>query len=323
MVRKMHVISVVLLVLIILIVPILFARIYNIVSNRYKHTPNDTVVMFFNHMPPHVRPFVKSFINRLTDADKHARPNFRDSDSTNASYLDSYVMSSPPTRHMKQTVQGDIDAVIHELRKKQFTNTFVKLPWKICFLGDQIENNLPHTHHDTIFLPRQFHKRSPEYRQITILHEQIHVFQRLHPVPTHNLFLNHWALSIVGIRTHEEPHDSTLRSNPDLNRLIYSNFDPVLNSYASTDQIYTSNTPDSIVDARLKKVQQPDVTQVSKSSQTQEDTKKDTTYFDLIQEHNMQRQAEHPNEVMAYLIPKLVLQDASHEATERWMRQYL
>ena len=265
------------------------------IHSRLASTSNNAVVMFSNHMPPHVHPFVKSFINRLTDADKHARPHFRAFDSTNASYLYSYVMSSPPTRHMKQTVQGDIDSVIHELRKKQFTNTFVKLPWKICFLGDQIENNLPHTHHDTIFLPRQFHKRSPEYRQITILPEQIHVFQRLHPVPTHNLFLNHWALNIVGIRTHEEPHDSNLRSNPDLNRLIYSNFDPVLNSYVSPAQIYTTNTPSIIVDARLKKVQQPTGTHVSNTAQTQENKKKETTYFDLLQEHNMQRQAGHPN----------------------------
>lgn len=276
-----------------------------------KSLPINTVI-FPKTLSEDTRRSVSAFVHNLTDADKYARSHFRSSQSVR-DYVDSYILTKPSLL-MRQTVQSDIIAIHEQLHKKGFANVFVKMPWKICFLGDQVENNLPHTHNDTIFLPLNFHTLELKYRRTTLLHEQIHVFQRFHPIPTQTLFADHWALRIVGIRQHNTPKDSTLRSNPDLNRLIYTHYDPVLESFVRMEQLYTSTTPQRIIDAQLTKLRHAE-------SDSSNHTSRDTTYFDLIQDHNI-RQAEHPNEVMAYLIPKIVFQDASHGVTQTWMRKH-
>lgn len=281
-------------------------------NRKYQSLPMNNV-MFPHKLAYDTRRSVSAFAHQLTDADKHARSHFHSSHSIR-DYVDSYIVAQP-TQVMKKTVQSDVVVIREQLHKKGFINVLAKMPWKICFLSDHVENNLPHTHNDTIFLPRNFHTLAPEYRRTTLLHEQIHVFQRLNPIPTQTLFTDYWALRIVGIRPHDIPKESTLRSNPDLNRLMYAHYDPVLASFVRLEQVYTSTTPRRIVDARLTKVRH------TESSNSSNHASNDTTYHDLIRDHNI-RQAEHPNEVMAYLIPKLLFQDASHGATQTWMRKY-
>jgi hypothetical protein len=94
----------------------------------------------------------------------------------------------------------------------------------IWISNDNFEASLPHTHGTTIILPQKYISYSSDAQIKTLIHEKVHIFQRLFPIVCQKLYLNYWKLKISGI--HNKGYFSFIstkaRSNPDNNNLIYS-----------------------------------------------------------------------------------------------------
>ena len=116
------------------------------------------------------------------------------------------------------------------------------VPWKFAKIDQSLENGYPHTLQDIIFLPENvFHIYDKNTLRKTILHEQIHVYQRKYPIETNVLICRFWGYDIQGFLS-ELPKG---RSNPDLNGLVYCKKGRI--SY----QKYNSTNPSSLADSTI------------------------------------------------------------------------
>ena len=76
------------------------------------------------------------------------------------------------------------------------------LPKRWCFIKTlNIEAEMPHTRGNCIVLPAQFiseiveykkRNKIPEYHSLTLIHEQVHVYQRQNPELFEDLYVNYW-----------------------------------------------------------------------------------------------------------------------------------
>jgi hypothetical protein len=124
-----------------------------------------------------------------------------------------------------------------------------KIPWKIAMFDPVLENGFPHTHGDIIFLPKAFFTKpaNPLERIKTLIHEKIHVYQRLYPAETNHLIINIQQSSIRQFRQ-QHSNAALLRSNPDINDIIYDD-----NAGEEIVSLYTSDQPSSMIDVIDKK----------------------------------------------------------------------
>lgn len=100
------------------------------------------------------------------------------------------------------------------------------IPWKFkVFPSNIIENGYPHTHQDTIFLPDDFFHNTAG-KDHTLIHEKIHVYQRIYPLQTHQLLCDTWKFTIIGFigsdNENTRNNKTTRRTNPDSNMLLYA-----------------------------------------------------------------------------------------------------
>lgn len=100
------------------------------------------------------------------------------------------------------------------------------MAWKVRFMRDScgIENNYPHTHADVIFFPSMYFEMVESERIRLLIHERIHVYQRFHPIPYHKLLFMHFGYAVHSYRPSHSQVDR-VRTNPDVNDLIYSRGD--------------------------------------------------------------------------------------------------
>jgi hypothetical protein len=115
------------------------------------------------------------------------------------------------------------------------------IQWKFGFIGDNnYENGLPHTRNDIIILNKnKINYNSDSKNMRTLIHEQIHVYQKLYPLDLNN-YLNNKNFQKVKKRTKYD----NIRANPDLDNYIYKDKDN--NIYKA---IYNSN-PISVEDIK-------------------------------------------------------------------------
>lgn len=98
------------------------------------------------------------------------------------------------------------------------------IPWRFLTTADDIESGFPHTHGEFIIIPRShifatITDKAMTHLIDTLVHEKIHVYQRLYPCQSNILYLDFWKLQIV----QHTPHSRTNhRTNPDTNMLTYS-----------------------------------------------------------------------------------------------------
>ncbi len=118
-------------------------------------------------------------------------------------------------------------------------NIIVKIPWKLTLTrGKANEEGLPHTRQDIIFLSDQVLKLSLDMITRTMIHEKIHVYERLYPH-----LIQKWMNSEGYIR-HRRLNDLPYaRSNPDVDGWTY--IDP---KGSETVVNYRTDNPTSIDD---------------------------------------------------------------------------
>lgn len=174
-----------------------------------------------------------------------------------------------------------------EQRVLNKTKRLNSIPWKFCKLDANYENGWPHTLEDVIIIPSDFLSKDTSRNKIieTLIHEKIHVFQRLYQKETTAL-INSWGFQSV--RTPDYVRQLA-RNNPDLEGFFHFH-------YMAPVQLYNTQDPTSLSDSDVVVVDitKPTLTTVQGG-------------LSKLAIPNVIHQTEHPYEIMASLIPKIYL----------------
>jgi len=222
--------------------------------------------------------YVKNYHDRLNTKNKNVRERL----------IDVKRDRKVPKSHEKRILESDILQCAEKLKKFKRLSS---LKWNIYFFKSElgIENNYPHTHWNVIFIPYEYYFTLQEKNRITLLlHEQIHVYQRMFPIPFNHLLINIHSLKVSSL-IESHPSFGKVRANPDVNNIIYKHPD-------NTYQIELFNH----------------------ESRTLADSQTHT--FDMLHEpipDESRNQYEHPYEEIAY-----ILSDALYSNNVKLIRKY-
>lgn len=230
------------------------------------------------------------YFDKMTELDLKAREAI-----SNEAYKELYkkaVISFTPSENKELlNLTSKADALLEEFPR------LYNIPWRFAKLDGLVENGFPHTIGDTIFLAV-----IPSVQ--TLIHEKIHVYQRMYPLETSILITDIWGFKIKD----KQEHIKGIRNNPDLNSFVYG----IGDSYIA--QLYNSDNPRDLSD--------------STSYIIKGDSKTKITASDIRFPMSIM-QCEHPNELMACLIPQIILGIVSQDKpklvyqTKQWMTMYL
>lgn len=220
------------------------------------------------------------YFMRLKEVDLKARLATSQEEyiKTYKSHLMSF--SSNETKQLNKIVRELNDNFLY-----QYKNLY-KIPWNLVKFKD-IEENYPHTLGDIIFLPEKFFTYEYGRQMETILHEKIHVYQRMYPIETSKLIRE---LGFEVFNT--QANIPLIRSNPDTDAFVYK-----LNNTVQA-ALFPNDKPSSIKEAQVQVLQ----------------GENPWNFGPTI------LQTEHPFEVMACMIPQIVLGKMKHPQVEEWMR---
>jgi hypothetical protein len=112
----------------------------------------------------------------------------------------------------------------------------------------------------------------------TLLHEKIHIFQRMYPIETSKI------ISLLGFKVYSTQQSiPDIRSNPDTDSFIYIKDNTV------QTQVYNSENPKNISDSEIKII-------------------KGETNWDFDSSY----QQDHPFEIMACMVTDFILTNKNH-----------
>jgi hypothetical protein len=167
-------------------------------------------------------------------------------------------------------------------------HSFRALPWKFAKVKEYIENGYPHTLEDTIIISDELLNRSEAEVVKTLIHEKVHIFQRLYPQKVREL-LKDWNMKHYN-NVPEEVF-ARMRANPDLDPFIYVH---TPSSFAMV-QLYNTPTPKALRDSQAV------MSSIENSTNSIPATNKAIGLPDALP-----CQLEHPYEIMACLIAELL-----------------
>jgi len=157
------------------------------------------------------------------------------------------------------------------------------IPWKLCKTTTKLEEGMPHTHTDIIFLSETFFKKLNDNSKIvTLIHEKLHIYQRIYKEKTQKLY-NNFNFSKV-----PKKNINLRRTNPDLDSFDY-NYNGVL--------IYSEYQDDA------KKLSDVDTKFISLET----DKNKEIRQIENLAKQGYQN--EHPNEIFASIISDKITKD--------------
>lgn len=223
------------------------------------------------------------YFNRMNQLDLVAR-DISSINSYKKLYKDGYKSFSDEERNILITMTNQLNNIL----KTKYKNIY-SIPWKFAKLDFNLEKGYPHTHSDVIILSMTFFNLDNATMIETLLHEKIHIYQRLYPLYTQDL-ISSWNFQLIDrIENYKDA-----RNNPDINNFIYSQKGidkPFIQVYNSTNPIDIS---DSSVYYYIIK---------SKDEKQKENivTKKDLQIPEIVTQY------EHPYEIMATLLPKIII----------------
>lgn len=120
--------------------------------------------------------------------------------------------------HQKEVIEECVTECVKFL--KNVSSPFIEnnlivyeTPWKLIMLEDHIEDKRPHTRKDVIFVPRVLFMYDKKTIIKTLIHEKVHVYQRLH----RNVFkksLKNSGFTILNRNIRFHP-------NPDIDNIMY------------------------------------------------------------------------------------------------------
>lgn len=133
---------------------------------------------------------------------------------------------------------------------------FYEIPWSfVLFSGDRYEGGYPHTRFNSIFLPINIclYTNKNEQRNFirTLLHEKIHLFQKLFPKDE---LMSSFMSSYEIVENKNSLYPPLVRANPDTDQYIYKN----IHTNENLCFLYSSTQPSDIGDViKLSKYEHP------------------------------------------------------------------
>lgn len=172
-------------------------------------------------------------------------------------------------------------------------NNFKNIKWVFVKIDTNLENSYPHTIENVIVLSNSFFYDSISSQIITIIHEKVHIYQRMFPEYINILYKN-WGFDKV------EFDIDYNRNNPDI-KYYYSYNNNLL------IQLYTNN-PHNLYDSDTYLIDL-------------ENNNKIIINDNIIKQYNLPNisinKLEHPNEIMAEII-SLYLTN-SYNNNDKWI----
>ena len=167
------------------------------------------------------------------------------------------------------------------------------LPWRVAILRRGTEQGYPHTHGGAVCLPLDHFGRPAAARVETLIHELVHVAQRLRPTEAAELVRVGWGY----VALTSQPRPALARSNPDLDGVLYADWHTGLYNA----HVYTSARPSSLADARLAAFSAADGKEV-RTEAGQEGAA-----------------SEHPLERMAYAVAARIARGKADRFVDAWL----
>lgn len=134
-----------------------------------------------------------------------------------------------------------VDKYIKQDKKKLLSPYIADIPWNIAITqGRDYEDGFPHTRKNVIFINDSLIKSSA--LASTLLHEKIHVFQRMYPAE-----MDAWIAKRGFKKWKTRKSEPLSRANPDLDEWIY--IDP--KTQRPMIAVYSSEVPKGISDVKL------------------------------------------------------------------------
>lgn len=181
----------------------------------------DNSNLFFLHEEETKRILIEdrdNYYNTFSEWDKKARKikdieEYRNRIESSASYF---------TYEEKEKIKNCMNTIYNYFSELKYEwlngDKLNHIPWKIgMFEGYDYEHGLPHTREDVILLCRErFKKWNLEELIRTLIHEKIHIYQKIYPEDTEK-FKKEFKYEKVNRRIENEK----IRSNPDLDAYVY------------------------------------------------------------------------------------------------------
>ena len=233
-----------------------------------------SMMILFNRKKNDIIPTEKHIYNIIDNSNYFERLNKYDLIARNTKDRDSYRQTYKKSiRKLTPNELNLLHDLISELNNKYLYkySKLYRIPWYIVKFED-VELNYPHTLGDIIFLPQKF-LTNPNIK--TLLHEKIHIFQRMYPIETSKI------ITQLGFKPYDTQQSITnLRSNPDTDSFIY------INNKTVQAQVYTSENPNDISESEIKLII-------------------GDTYWKVDNSY----QKDHPFEIMACMITDFILKN--------------
>ena len=233
----------VLLVLIILIVILFYFLNKNLSLNEYF---NNNEIIFYrkNNLYNILKKDQDNYFKTFFDYDLKVR----NVDNVEEYYQKMYNSICNPDIDIINKITNYISNIKLKITNYKLTNNFynginltkfLDLKWRIGFVCDNnYENGLPHTRNNIIILNKNKIDISSDIKIMkTLIHEQIHIYQKEYPNEV-NKYLNNYGFKKIK----EREKNDNIRANPDLDNFIYQ--DKNYNTYKA---IYNNN-PNSVED---------------------------------------------------------------------------
>jgi hypothetical protein len=172
------------------------------------------------------------YFNRMSKYDLLAR-NASSIESYKKIYLDSIIEFTPSEIQILKEQIKKIDLV-------KFT-VLRSIPWKFSKVKTDIEQGWPHTLADVIILNSHVFEQPSIDLFKTLVHEKIHVYQRLFPLETHVLITDYWKFNVLDTLS----NIPRIRNNPDINNFVYGT------KKKPFYRAYNTENPSSLQDTHL------------------------------------------------------------------------
>lgn len=151
-----------------------------------------------------------------------------------------YIASIRSVNRNEQLVLTSLINMVDEFIKPY--DKLHSIPWNFKIIQGNLESRFPHTHHDTIYLNATFFNNVGQRNIETLIHEKIHIYQRMYPCET-NMLLYGMGFQFHSVKPSINIDD--YRSNPDINSIIYSDNNGPLDSRFNTNAQSLGDVKDS------------------------------------------------------------------------------
>lgn len=189
---------------------------------------------------------LSNFFSSLSYLDVLARSTATTTVTSGEHYKNIYISSYEEFTDLDKNI---LIKVVDEANKllSKYPN-LQQLEWKFAKVSDAIENGLPHTMSDMIILNKNVMKQTERELVKTIIHEKVHVYQRLN-ASSCNKWINQVGFVVLSSSDFSTLNKDVLnmrRSNPDLDKNTYYH----KKNRLVLKQLYNSTTPQSVSDSK-------------------------------------------------------------------------